>query len=436
MFRAYNSKCFKKEKFDNQKIIKELACLRHKRAKLLGYDTHASFIQEERMAKNPAEVNRFIDELLTNAKPIAEREMKELMEFARKENGPADFQYWDYVYYAEKLKKEKFNIDDELLKFYFKLENVVEGVFKVANKLYGIVFVKNLEIPVYHQDVSVYEVRRESGEYLGLIYLDFFPRASKKSGAWMTTFLEQMIRDEKNIRPHVSIVCNFTKPVGDKPSLLNYGEVRTLFHEFGHALHGLMSNCNYRGVSGTNVYWDFVELPSQIMENWIYEKECLDLFAVHYQTGEKIPEDILIKIRESASFHEGRNTLRQLSFAILDMAWHGDDPTNIKDVGEFENKAKKRTELLPEVPGTNSSCSFSHIFQGGYSAGYYGYKWAEVLEADAFELFKEKGIFNKDIANKFLKEILSKGGSIHPSKLYKNFRGRDATVHALLRRWG
>ncbi len=332
-------------------------------------------------------------------------------------------------------KKKKYEIDDELLKPYFKLENVIDGAFQVAEKLYGISFTERTDIPIYHDDVSTYEVRNDDGSLVSIFYADFFPRKGKRNGAWMTSYRSQKRKGGENIRPLVSIVCNFTKPTPTKPSLLTFNEVITLFHEFGHALHGMLADSTYAGLSGTNVYWDFVELPSQIMENWCFEKECLDLFAKHYRTGEAIPEEYIQKIKDSASFQEGYMTARQLSFGLLDMAWHGGDPTRITSVGDFENEAMAPTQVLPTMKGTNMSCAFSHIFQGGYSAGYYSYKWAEVLDADAFELFKEKGLFDKETASKF-RTLLSSGGTIHPMELYKAFRGREPKVEALLKRAG
>jgi len=436
LYRVFMSRCFKDGKNDNRGIVKELAKLRHERAKLLGYGTHAEFVLEERMAEKPSSVKDLIKILLDNARPVGKAEMQELREFSKKLNGPEELQSWDYAFYQEKLRKEKFDIDDEILRPYFSLDKVTEGVFDVVKRLYGLIYTPLKDIPTYHPDVKVYEVKRESGEFLGLFYTDFFPRQGKRGGAWMTNFKGQYKEGNVDHRPHVAIVCNFTKPTETKPSLLSFNEVLTFFHEFGHSLHGILANGKYESLSGTNVYWDFVELPSQIFENWAFEKECLDLFASHFETGEKIPFEIIQKIKESSSFHEGRNTLRQASFAILDMAWHNQDPELIKDVGDFEREVLKDTLLLPHVEGTNISCAFSHIFNGGYSAGYYSYKWAEILDADAFELFKEKGIFNRDVAKSFQENILSMGGSEHPMVLYKRFRGKEPTADALLKRGG
>ncbi|MCK5074399.1 MAG: M3 family metallopeptidase [Bacteriovoracaceae bacterium] len=429
---ASSRKCMNGDSNDNQKILKEIACLRHERANLLGYETHSHFVLEERMAKDPGRVYEFTDDIFNFAKPYADRDMNELAQFSKSLGGPDEIQSWDYAYYAEKLKKEKFNIDDEILRPYFKLENVIGGVFEVAKRLYGLNFREVDNIPLYHPDVKTYEVNDSAGNFVAILYADFFPRSGKKGGAWMTLYRSQ----KGEIRPHVGIVCNFTKPTGTKPSLLSFGEVTTLFHEFGHALHGTLSNCKYASLSSPNVYWDFVELPSQIMENWVFEKDCLDLFAEHFQTGEKIPEEYIKRIKESSTFHEGRNTVRQLGLGLLDMEWHTKDPSNVKSVEEFEKEATLKMELCPHIEGSAISASFSHIFRGGYSSGYYSYKWAEVLDADAFEYFKENGIFNQEIAKKFQNEILSRGGTEHPSILYRRFRGRDPELGALLKRAG
>jgi peptidyl-dipeptidase Dcp len=334
------------------------------------------------------------------------------------------------------LKKRELAIDDEMLRPFFKLENVVNGIFEVARRLYGLEFKEVFNLPKYHEDVRTFEVFDEAHSFVGLFYTDFFPRATKRGGAWMSGIKEQGMYKGKVERPHIMIVCNFTKPTKTKPSLLTLDEVLTLYHEFGHALHGLLSKVKYRDLSGTNVFWDFVELPSQIMENWVLEKECLDLFAVHFETGEKIPNDLIEKIKSSGKFLEGLGTMRQLSFAFLDMAYHTVDPKCVTDIGEFETKTIERTTLIPKIPETCISTSFSHIFAGGYSAGYYSYKWAEVLDADAFELFQTSGIFNREIANKFREFILEKGGTEHPMELYKKFRGQEPDVGALLRRAG
>ncbi len=436
IFLGNTTKGFKGDELDNRNIIKDIATLRHQKAKLLGYESHAHFVLEERMASNPQTVMSFMDNIVNHATPAALKETEELRAYAKKLDGIEDFQRWDSLYYAEKLKNERFQVNDEVLRPYFKLENVINGVFKVAENLYGLKFIPRSDIPVYHPDVKTYEVVDENGNHVAVYYSDFHPRAGKRNGAWMTSFRGQKIENGKNIRPHVAIVCNFTKPTPTKPSLLGFDEVVTLFHEFGHALHGMLANTHYESLSGTNVFWDFVELPSQIMENWAYEKECLDLFAEHYETKEKIPAELIKKIKDSSSFLEGRATLRQLSFASVDMAWHSTDPGHINDIEAFETKITDKMEFLPTVKGTSISTAFSHIFAGGYSAGYYSYKWAEVLDADAFEFFKEKGIFNREAAKRFKDNILSRGGSQHPMSLYEAFRGQKPNPDALLRRAG
>lgn len=436
MFMANSTKGFKGNAQDNTANIKEIAKLRHQKANLLGYASHADFILEERMASNPKTVMNFLENILNHAAPAAERETEELKAYAKKIDGINDYQKWDNMYYAEKLKSEKFQVNDELLRPYFKLENVIDGVFKVAQKLYGLSFKQRFDIPVYHEDVKTYEVVDENNKHVSVFYADFHPRAGKRNGAWMTSFRGQKVNQGVNVRPHVAIVCNFTKPTPTKPSLLGFDEVVTLFHEFGHALHGMLADTNYETLSGTNVYWDFVELPSQILENWAYEKECLDLFAEHFETKEKIPADLIQKIKDSSSFLQGRATLRQISFATVDMAWHSSDPAHIQDIEDFETRMTGKMDFLPTVAGTSISPAFSHIFAGGYSAGYYSYKWAEVLDADAFEFFKEKGIFSREVANLFKDNVLSKGGSQHPMNLYVAFRGKEPNPEALLKRAG
>lgn len=433
---AFGSKAFKGGEHDNQEIIKEIVQLRHQRAALLGFKTHADFVLEERMAKSPEKVNNFLEELLEKAKPAAQREFKELQDFAKDTDAIEHLQKWDTAYYSEKLKQQRFDLDDEKLKPYFKLENVIQGVFTIAEKLYGLEFEQSSEIDAYHHDVKTYKVLDEKGALKAIFYADFHPRPGKRNGAWMTVYKRQYRKDGVDSRPHISIVCNFTKPTATKPSLLTFNEVTTLFHEFGHALHGMLANTTYPSLSGTSVYWDFVELPSQVMENWCFEKEALELFAKHYQTGEVIPMDYIKKIKESSTFMEGMQTLRQLSFGILDMSWHGIDPKDIQDVKSYEEQAFQSTNLFPQTPQTCMSTSFSHIFQGGYSSGYYSYKWAEVLDADAFEFFKEKGIFSKEVATKFKDTVLSQGGTQNPMDLYKQFRGKEPQPEALLRRAG
>ncbi len=433
---ANGKKAFQNNENNNEQNVLKIARLRYERAQLLGYESHAHFVLEERMAQSPKEVTAFLADLLTKSKPAAEREFKELEAFAKKIDGIDHLEKWDGSYYSEKLKQELFSLDDELLKPYFKLENVLNGVFEVAKRLYGLSFVEVNTIDKYHEDVKTYEVKDEADNFVSVFYADFFPRKGKRNGAWMTSFKPQYVKDGKNERPHVSIVCNFTKPTATKPSLLTFNEVTTLFHEFGHALHGMLADTIYPNLSGTSVYWDFVELPSQVLENWCYEKEALELFAKHYETGEVIPMEYVQKIKESASFQEGMATMRQLSFGMLDMGWHGQNPSNITNLKAFESQQFAATQLYPDVKENAMSPSFSHIFNGGYSSGYYSYKWAEVLDADAFEYFKENGIFNREIANKFKDNILSKGGTEHPMELYKRFRGKEPSVDALLKRAG
>ncbi|WP_306353643.1 M3 family metallopeptidase [Flavobacterium sp. '19STA2R22 D10 B1'] len=433
---AFGAKGFQNNELDNQEIVIKIAQLRHQRANILGYATHAHFVLEERMAENPETVKTFLQDFLAKAKPAAEREYKELSEFAKELDGIDVVQKWDSAYYSEKLKQKLFNLDDEKLKPYFQLEKVLAGAFTVAHKLYNLNFVEVFDIDKYHEDVKTYEVRDNSANLVAIFYADFFPRKGKRNGAWMTSFKSQFIENGINERPHISIVCNFTKPTGTKPSLLTFNEVTTLFHEFGHALHGMLANTNYPSLSGTSVYWDFVELPSQIMENWCYEPEALALFAHHYQTGEIIPIEYVNKIKESASFLEGMATMRQLSFGLLDMGWHGQDPSTITDIKQFETEQFASTQLFPDVKENAMSTAFSHIFQGGYSSGYYSYKWAEVLDADAFDYFQENGIFNTEIATKFKDNVLSKGGTEAPMVLYKRFRGQEPKPEALLKRAG
>ncbi|TDE42471.1 M3 family peptidase [Flavobacterium rhamnosiphilum] len=433
---AFGAKGFQNNEFDNQEIVLKIAKLRFERAQVLGYATHAHFVLEERMAESPEKVKTFSNDLLEKAKPAALKEFAQLTAFATALHGIDQLEKWDGAYYSEKLKQQLFNLDDEILKPYFQLEKVLDGAFAVAQKLYGITFEEIFEVDKYHEEVKTYAVKDEDDQLVAVFYADFFPRKGKRNGAWMTSFKSQYIKKEINERPHISIVCNFTKPTETKPSLLTFNEVTTLFHEFGHALHGMLANTTYPSLSGTSVYWDFVELPSQILENWCYEPEALALFAYHYQTGEMIPMELVHKIKESANFQEGMATMRQLSFGLLDMGWHAQDPSNIKDIKAFETEQFAATQLYPDVKENVMSTSFSHIFQGGYSSGYYSYKWAEVLDADAFEYFQEKGIFNKEVATKFKENVLSKGGTEHPMILYKRFRGQEPKPEALLRRAG
>ena len=433
---AFGAKGFQNDEYDNQENVLKIAKLRHQRANLLGFQTHAHFILEERMAKSPEKVNDFLNEMLEKAKPAAEKEFQELEQFAKELDDIDHLEKWDSAYYAEKLKQKRFQLDDEQLKPYFKLDNVIHGVFTVAKKLYNLHFKEVFEIDKYHEEVKTYEVYDGDHNFTALFYTDFHPREGKRNGAWMTIYKDQKVKDGKNERPHVSNVCNFTRPTSKKPSLLTFNEVTTLFHEFGHALHGMLANSTYPSLSGASVYWDFVELPSQVLENWCYEPEALELFARHYETDEVIPMEMIEKIKKSANFHEGMQTVRQLSFGMLDMAWHAVDPSAINSVKENELKAFEATKLYPDVAENCMSTSFSHIFQGGYSAGYYSYKWAEVLDADAFAYFQEEGIFNKTVADKFKDNILSKGGTEDPMVLYKRFRGKEPNPEALLKRAG
>ncbi|HEY4539465.1 MAG TPA: M3 family metallopeptidase [Faecalibacter sp.] len=435
LFRASGRKAYQNNEYNNEENIKKIAKLRYDRANLLGYRTHADYVLEERMAKTPSNVIEFLNDLLVKARPFAEKEIEELAAFAKKTDGIDTLQRWDHAYYAEKLKQAKFNLSEEELKPYFQLENVTQGAFDVATKLFGITFKEINTIDKYHEDVVTYEVLDKDGNFLSLLYADFFPRAGKRPGAWMTSFREASNVNGKSIRPHVSIVCNFTKPTKDKPSLLTFQEVTTLFHEFGHALHGMLPNTVFESLAGTNVYWDFVELPSQFYENFCYEPEALALFAKHYQTGEVIPQELVDKVRNASSYMDGYQTLRQISFGLLDMAYHANNPSEIHDVQEFEKMAFQPTELYPQVQDNLMSTSFSHIFQGGYSSGYYSYKWAEVLDADAFAYFQETGIFNEETAQKYY-TLLSSGGTKDPMELYIAFRGKKPTPDALLKRAG
>ena len=431
---AFGKKGFQKNSLDNQELLLKIAKLRHIRANLLGYKTHADYVLEERMAKSPKTVLSFLKDLKVKSLPVAQSEYKELSAFARKLDGIETLQKWDIAYYSEKLKKKRFDIDDELLKPFFKLENVLEGAFAIAKKLFQIQFFKTTEVDTYHEEVVVYKVKDENGKLVALFYADFFPRSGKRAGAWMTSFKSQYQLEGQQHRPHVSIVCNFTKPTKKSPSLLTFNEVTTLFHEFGHALHGMLANTNYPSLSGTNVAWDFVELPSQLMENWCYEKEALELFARHYESSEVIPMQWIENIKAAGRFQQGMQTLRQLSFGLLDMSWHGQDPSSIKDIKAHEKNVFKSLQLFPDIKENCISTAFAHIFQGGYSSGYYSYKWAEVLEADAFAYFKKNQVFDTEIASKLKTHILSQGGIKNPEVHYKRFRGKKASNKALLER--
>ena len=429
---AFGQRGFRENDNNNSKIILRVIELRKKRAKLLGYESHASFVLEERMASSEKNVNNFLEDLYQKAFPAAKREWEELISYAKKNLNLDQIEKWDIAYVSEKLKQAQLDLDEQLLKPYFSLEKVKLGLFEIVHKLYGLSFKKSKDIQVYHNEVEVYEVFNSHGHFHALLYTDFFPREGKRNGAWMTSYRSQ----KKGQRPHVSIVCNFSKPTASLPSLLTFQEVTTLFHEFGHALHGILSETTYRALSGTSVYWDFVELPSQIMENWCYEKKALKLFAKHYKTNEIIPMEYIKKIEKVAHFQQGLQTLRQLGFAFLDISYHNKKANEIKDVKKHEKEILGRIQFLGDYPENCTSTAFSHIFQGGYSAGYYSYKWAEVLDADAFELFLEKGVFDLKTSKSFKENILSKGGTEHPMILYKKFRGKAPSPKALLKRAG
>lgn len=438
MYREYMSVGNKGDEYDNKEIIRQIVNIRLEIARLMGYNTYAEYSLKHTMAKNPATVYKLLDQLLAAYKPVAINEYNAVQGFAmgtEKEN--ITVMPWDWSYYSEKLKDIRFDVNDEMTRPYFELNNVKKGVFGLATQLYGITFKENKEIPVYHPEVDAYEVYDADGKFLSILYTDFHPRDGKQSGAWMNSIKEQQHEaDGKDSRPQIIIVMNFTRPTETKPSLLTFDEVNTLLHEFGHALHGMFAEGKYASLSGTNVYRDFVELPSQLMENWLTEKEFLDQIAVHYETGEKIPQELVRKLVDASNFNTGYFCCRQLSFGLLDMAWHTQTVPFEGDVIAFEKQAWAQTVIVPEVPGTLMSSSFGHIFSGGYAAGYYGYKWAEVLDADAFSVFKEAGIFNRETARSFRENILSKGGTEDPAILYKRFRGQEPTIDALLIRNG
>ena len=433
LYMASATRALKNNDCNNEGIVRDIVDLRSRRANLLGFGTHADFVLQERMAGSPAIVMDFLNELLVKAKPHAVQEVDQLKALAAKD-GIGELMPYDHAYYAEKLREAKFNLSDEALKPYFPLGQVLDAAFDAAGKLYGLSFSVRTDIPTYHPEVTVYEVL-ENRQHKALLYTDWHPREGKRAGAWMTAYRGQWVENGHQIRPHISIVCNFARPVDDTPSLLTFNEVTTLFHEFGHALHGILADTVYESLSGTNVYWDFVELPSQFMENYCYEKEFLRSFARHHQTGEVLPDTEIDKIVAAANFMEGYQTLRQLSFGLLDMAYHTGKLTTDTTIEHFEKATINDAQLYPDVPGTAQSTSFSHIFAGGYAAGYYSYKWAEVLDADAFAYFKETGIFNADTAARF-KTLLSSGGTVDPMELYVRFRGRKPEPEALLKRAG
>ena len=435
LWRAYNTRCVGGE-FDNSAIVEEIADKRLQLAGLLGYETYADYVLEERMAESSPTVNAFLAELLDRAVEAARRDVETVAGYARAQGFDAELMPWDFGYYSEKLKHERYELSEELTKPYFQLENVRRGMFELANRLYGITLRENPEIPVYHPDVKAYEVFDADGSFLAVLYMDFFPRASKRGGAWMTEFRQQGVENGVETRPLISVVYNFTKPTDSLPSLLTFDEVTTMLHEFGHALHGIFAAGTYPSLTGTAVYRDFVELPSQIMENWAYEKEFLDLFAVDYRTGEKMPAELIRRILDAKNYLAAYSHIRQVAYGLCDMAWHSISEPVKMPVVDFEKKAIARAQVLPYVDGQCTSTSFGHIFSGGYAAGYYSYKWAEVLEADAFSLFKEKGIFDRETAASFRENILSKGGSEHPMKLYVRFRGHKPDTQALFDKMG
>jgi peptidyl-dipeptidase Dcp len=436
MYKAYNSRAFQKNDRNNEEIIRKIVNLRLERAQLLGYPNHAAYVLEERMAESPAKVNDFLAQLHEASRPSAIQDLADVTAYARAHGFKDQLDRWDWSYWSEKLKNERYGFDEQAVKPYFKLENVIGGVFELAHRLYGITFKENRQIQVYHPDVRAYDVFDRDGSFLSVLYLDFFPRDGKRGGAWMTEYRGQSKPEGNNVRPLVSIVTNFTKPTATKPSLLTFYEVSTFLHEFGHGLHGMLANTVYEGLSGTSVYRDFVELPSQIMENWAIEKDFLDLFAVHYQTGEKIPAELVQKLIKSRRYLAGTQSERQLSFGMTDMAWHSITEPLKGSIADFEKAALRPTDLFPPLEGFCLSTSFSHIFAGGYAAGYYGYKWAEVLDADAFSLFRKNGIFDRATADSFRKNILEKGGTAHPMELYKAFRGQEPSIAPLLEREG
>ena len=436
MFRAYAVRAFRGNEHDNRAITVRLADLRTEVARLLGYRDYASYALEDRMASTPERVNSFLDDLLKASTPAGKHNLKEIEEFAVSLGFTGKVERWDWAYYSEKLRMRLYNIDDEALRPFMPLEKVKEAVLGLATTLYGLTFEENKEIPVYNAEVTAYEVHDGDKGIIAILMLDFHPRQGKGGGAWMTGFREQRKENNERVIPVISLVMNFTRPTPTRPSLLSHSEMNTLLHEFGHALHGMMSDCTYESLSGTNVKRDFVELPSQIMENWAWEKEWLDTWARHYQSGEKIPDDILIKLKESLTFNEGYACMRQLSFGLLDMAWHTLREPFEGDIVAFERSAMASTELLPSADGACMSVSFAHLFSGGYAAGYYGYKWAEVLDADAFSLFRERGIFDRGTALSFRHNILERGGSREPDELFKAFRGRQPSINALIERSG
>jgi len=436
LYMAYTTKCMIGGEFDNVENVRKIANARLKMANLLGYKSYADYELIDRMAEDKDKVYDLLNKLLVAYKPAAEKEYAEVQEYADKNSAYFKLQPWDWSYYSEKLKDEKYSVNDEMLKPYFELEHVKKGVFGLATRLYGIKFTKNNKIPVYNPEVDAYDVTDEKGKFLAVLYTDFHPRDGKRAGAWMSDFKPQWLDGKTDSRPQITVVMNFTRPTASKPALLTFDEVKTFLHEFGHSLHGMLTKCTYHSLSGTAVYRDFVELPSQMMENWATQNEFLDGFAVHYKTGEKIPAELIQKIVDSENYNVAYFCLRQLSFGYLDMAWHTIEKPFDGDVIAYEKQAMASTQVLPVVPNTGMSTTFSHIFAGGYAAGYYSYKWAEVLDADAFSVFEKNGIFDKNTATSFRENILEKGGTEHPMMLYKRFRGQEPTIDALLKRNG
>lgn len=438
MFMAYNTLCTHENETNNIDICKRLINIRRETAQLLGYDTYADYVLVKRMASNVANVYKLLDDLIEAYKPTAVAEKEELKQMAKRMNGE-DFKLmpWDGAFYSHKLQLEKYNVDAEMVRPYFELSKVIKGVFGLATRLYGITFHENNDIPVYHPDVKAYEVFDKDGSYLAVLYADFYPRKGKQGGAWMTSYQDQWINQKgENIRPHVSLVMNFTKPTAEKPALLTLGEVETFLHEFGHSLHGMFANTRFSSLSGTNVWWDFVELPSQFMENFSLEREFLATFASHYQTGEPMPDDLIQRLIDGRNFAVASACLRQVSFGLLDMAYYTKEKPFEDDLIKFEKKAWEKAIIGTQLENTCMTVQFSHIMAGGYAAGYYSYKWAEVLDADAFAVFKREGVFNRETAQRFRDCILSKGGTEHPMTLYKRFRGGEPTIDALLERNG
>ena len=433
IWRAYNSRGNRGNENDNNEIIREMTLLRYQQAKLLGYSNYSEYVLSNRMCETPAQLSKFFDQLLDASMPYAIQDLKDVSNYASRHGAKLPLQRWDFSYWSEKMKQDKYDFDEELLRPYFQLENVRQGIFNLYGRLYGLTFKEAHDIDIYHPDVKVYEVY-DGNRFMAVLYLDMHPRASKRSGAWMTEFRNQSNINGNEVRPLIQVVCNFSKPVGDKPALLSFDEVETFMHEFGHAMHGMLSDCTYPGVSGTSVKRDFVELPSQVMENWCYEPEFLNTFARHYQTGATIPMEYIQKIRAAEKYLAGWLCVRQLSLGLVDFAFHTITEPIEGPIEVFERAHMK--ELLPSVQGTNTSTAFTHIFAGGYASGYYGYKWAEVLDADVFSKFKQNGIFDKTTAEAFRNEVLSKGGTEHPAVLFRNFMGRDPKIDALLQRCG